>query len=139
MANHHSYHLLLGPILKDRPQCAACSRSAVGTNNLDVVSNMGSEGRLGLHRCEPFATSWPDAAMLTAPTSDRRILFREERIDDLASSATTDRRESCRERWTVVCPAIVDLVIDDGLHVAHANLRSLKFGLGKITVGRSGG
>src|SRR4029077_16894203 len=40
----HNYHHLYGEILKDKDDISCVLEIGVGTNNLDIVSNMGTRG-----------------------------------------------------------------------------------------------
>lgn len=126
----HNYQYLYAPILKNPERVTAVLEIGLGTNNVDVVSNMGRHGSPGAS-LRAFRDFLPNAAIFGADI-DRRILFQEERIrtyyvdqTDLESFAELDR-ETDRE---------FDLIIDDGLHAPNANIAVLLFGLKKLKKG----
>src|SRR5437868_3571150 len=77
-AQHHDYHHLYGTILENRASISAVFEIGLGTNNEDVVSNMGSSGRPG-SSLRAFRDFLPTAKIFGADV-DRRILFSEDRI-----------------------------------------------------------
>jgi hypothetical protein len=122
-----NYHHLYGEILKSRDDVDCVLEIGLGTNNLDVASNMGAEGQPGAS-LRAFREFLPNAAIVGADI-DRRVLFQEHRIrtyfvdqTDPASLASLGRN----------LPEAIDLIIDDGLHAPNANLAVLTFGLGKL-------
>jgi hypothetical protein len=124
----HDYELLYGPLLV-RGVKRGILEIGLGTNNLDVVSSMGLEGRPGgsLRAFRDF-TGMP----VFGADIDRRILFREELIETFYVDQT-EKRSFDKLRSNT--PADLDLVIDDGLHAPNANLATLAFGLEKIREG----
>jgi hypothetical protein len=129
-ANQHNYHYLYGVILKNRTAIKGVLEIGMGSNNTDVVSNMGTGGKPGasLRSFRDFLAS----AKIYGADVDKRILFQEERIktfyvDQIDPSSFMELDKSI--------PPDLDLVIDDGLHSPDANVETLKFGLTKIRVG----
>lgn len=129
-ASSHDYHHLYGAILQDRTAVHAVLEIGLGTNNEDVVSNMGQRGRPGAS-----LRAWRDflpLAHVYGADVDRRVLFEEERIRtfhvDQLEQGTFD--ELGRE-----VPADLDLIIDDGLHTPGANLATLLFALPRLKHG----
>jgi hypothetical protein len=127
---HNDYHNIYGPILKNRDEITGILEIGMGTNNTDVVSNMGLWGYPGasLKAFRDFLKS----AMIFGADIDKRILFEDERIEtffvDQTKSVTfTELGKSI--------PSNLDLVIDDGLHSPNANIETLNFGLTKIRIG----
>ncbi len=126
----HDYHLLYGPLLKQRDRITAILEIGLGTNNPDVVSNMGIGGSPGAS-LRAFRDFLP-AATIYGADIDRRILFSEDRIatffvDQTAPATFLDLAKAT--------PSDLDLVIDDGLHCPPANIATLQFGLEKIRIG----
>jgi hypothetical protein len=124
----HDYHLLYGAILTRIGKVDALLEIGLGTNNEDVVSSMGAQGRPGAS-LRAFAEFLPSARIYGADF-DRRILFQEDRIrtffvdqTELASFAEIEALET------------FDLVIDDGLHAPNANLAVLLFALRRLNQG----
>jgi hypothetical protein len=129
-ATLHNYHLLYGPILADRDSVASLLEVGLGTNNPDVVSNMGMDGRPGAS-LRAFRDYLPKAQVYGADV-DRRILFSEERI----TTFFVDQTEP--GSFDPIGAAIddnFDLIIDDGLHSPNANLATLLFGFERLTIG----
>lgn len=129
-ATKHDYNLLYGSILTPRDSITALLEVGIGTNNLDVLSNMGIDGKPGAS-LRAFRDFLPNAQIYGADV-DERILFGEERIrtcyvdqTDLASFGAVAGSTSDD----------FDLIIDDGLHSPHANLATLLFALGKLKIG----
>jgi hypothetical protein len=129
-ASVHSYHELYGSILSDRNSICAILEIGLGTNNLDVPSNMGQGGKPGAS-IRAFKMFLPNADIFGADI-DTRILFEEERIKTFYVDQT--KPESLISLGEQI-PECLDLVIDDGLHSPNANVETLRFALGKIKVG----
>lgn len=127
---HHGYHYLYGPILAQRAQVRAVLEIGMGTDNTDVVSNMGAEGRPGasLRAFREFLS----AATIFGADIDRAILFDEERIKTFFVDQTDSATFEALGRSI---PEHLDLVIDDGLHSPDANIRTLQFGLSRVKPG----
>lgn len=129
-ANHHNYHLLYGSILEDRNSVKRILEIGIGTNNEDVVSNMGFRGHPGAS-LRAFRDFCPNA-MIYGADIDRRILFEEERI------ATRFIDQTDPASFDALLSELIgdfDLVIDDGLHSPNANIASLDFGLKLVKAG----
>ncbi|WP_456386183.1 hypothetical protein [Profundibacter sp.] len=129
-ANRHNYHILLGAILKDPEKVTAVLEVGLGTNNKDVVSNMGRKGHPGAS-VRAFRDFLPNATIYGADF-DKRILFTEDRIKTYFVDQTS--QETFVELAAHI-PEECDLIIDDGLHSPHANIATLIFGLQKVKVG----
>jgi hypothetical protein len=129
-SNFHNYQLLYGPILANRAEIAGVLEIGLGTNNIDVVSNMGSRGRPGAS-LRAFRSFLPHANIYGADV-DKRVLFEEERIKTYFVDQTDPATFESLGR---MIPPELDLVIDDGLHSPNANIATLKFGLSKIKLG----
>ena len=129
-ATLHDYHYLYGHILKDAGAITGICEIGLGTNNIDVVSNMGDAGRPGAS-LRAFRDHCQNAQVYGADI-DRRILFEDDRIRtffvDQTDVASIDALGQS-------VPDGLDLVIDDGLHSPDANLNSLRFALAKIKIG----
>jgi hypothetical protein len=126
-ASQHEYHHLYGSILQSPSTITALLEIGLGTNNEDVVSNMGRTGRPGAS-LRAFRDFLPNAQIYGADV-DPRVLFEEERIRtfhvDQLQAHTMD--ELARH----VAPEF-DLIIDDGLHTPGANLATLLFALPRL-------
>lgn len=126
----HNYHFIYGMVLSEPRAITALLEVGLGTNNLDMVSNMGSEGRPGAS-LRAFREFLPNALIYGADV-DRRILFEEERIrtffvdqTDLDSFSELDKEIGCS----------LDLIIDDGLHSPSANIAVLSYAVTKLKPG----
>lgn len=123
-ANSHDYHKLYGPILQNSSTVNGVLEVGLGTNNTDVVSHMGSNGKPGAS-LRAFKEYLPNANIYGADV-DQRILFQEERIStffvDQTNTQTFDTLLS-------QVPNNLDLIIDDGLHSPDANITFLLFAL----------
>lgn len=126
----HDYHYLYGSILSDNETIDSIFEIGLGTNNTDVVSTMGDQGRPGAS-LRAFRDFCPNARVYGADI-DRRVLFSEDRIDTFFVDQTdpTTFDDIYRE-----IPVEFDLVIDDGLHSPNANIASLNFALKLVKPG----
>lgn len=131
-ASEHEYHWLYGEILAPvRDQQLAILEIGLGTNNTDVVSNMGRAGKPGAS-LRAFRDFLPRAQIFGADV-DRRILFSEERIATYYVDQTDE--QAFRELDTNLGGRAFDLIIDDGLHAPNANLTTLVFALDRLKPG----
>ena len=130
-SDSHNYDIVYSAILHSRKQDKInVLEIGLGTNNVDVVSHMGKRGKPGAS-LRAFASFLPNSRVFGADV-DSRVLFREERIetyyvDQLNPDSFLNLDKSL--------PSALDLMIDDGLHAPTANLNSLTYFLGKMTVG----
>lgn len=129
-ATYHSYYILYDYILARRGVIERVFEIGLGTNNTDVVSNMGAGGRPGAS-LRAFREHLPNARIYGADL-DRRILFTEDRIETFPVDQTDDASFEVLGRSL---PSGFDLMIDDGLHSPNANLKSLRFFLPRLKVG----
>jgi len=128
-STERNYHHLYGDILKHRDDVSYVLEIGLGSNNLDVVSNMGTTGMPGAS-LRAFRDFLPNATIFGADV-DERILFQDDRIQtyfvdqtDLASLESLGKH----------IPDAMDLIIDDGLHSPNANVAVLAFGLNKLKI-----
>jgi len=102
----------------------------LGTNNPNLVSSMGIEGKPGAS-IRAFRDFLPNSNIYGADV-DRDILFTENRIQTFF----VDQLEYDSFQGLVLPDnQKYDLIIDDGLHNVAANLNTLLFGLNNICVG----
>jgi hypothetical protein len=128
--NFHNYHMLYAHILRNPGAIRRILEIGLGTNNDDVVSNMGLDGRPGAS-LRAFRDFLPNAQVFGADV-DRRILFAEDRI----VTAFVDQTDlSTFDSLGGTIGADFDLIIDDGLHAPNANLATLIFALERLRVG----
>lgn len=120
-ANPNEYYKFYASVLDGGTE--AVFEIGLGTNNTDVASNMGPEGRPGAS-LRGFRDFLPTAKIFGADV-DERILFQEERIKTRRVDQMDYASLSSLKTWL---PPL-DLFIDDGLHSFTANLNSLALGL----------
>tara|TARA_Y100001933_G_scaffold150241_1_gene148712 strand:+ start:311 stop:1174 length:864 start_codon:yes stop_codon:yes gene_type:complete len=126
-AAKHDYYWFYGKLLKNRKEIKKILEIGLGTNNLDVISNMGKDGKPGAS-LRAFRDFCPNAQIYGADI-DERILFTEERIK------TFDLDQTKLNTFNNLSKLIgydFDLIIDDGLHEPLANINSLNFALKHI-------
>ena len=123
-ATKHDYFWFYGKILKENSEINKILEIGIGTNNKDVISNMGEGGTPGasLRAFKSFCKN----ANIYGADIDKRILFKEERIktyylDQTNLDSYKNLEKNIGENF--------DLIIDDGLHESRANVYSLNFGL----------
>ena len=128
-ASFHDYHLLYGAVLASR-DAAAILEIGLGTNNKNVVSNMGIAGKPGasLRAFRDFLRG----AQIYGADIDQAVLFKEDRIATFFVDQTD--LNSFKSLGDSV-PRELDLIIDDGLHSPNANLATLIFGLERLKLG----
>jgi len=108
----HNYHLLYGWILKNRrSHSIRLLEIGLGTNNVNIPSNMGLAGRPGAS-LRAFRDWAPNAAVFGADI-DRQILFEEPRIRTRFVDQTAP--DTLRQLKTDFGTNF-DLIIDDGYH-----------------------
>lgn len=129
-ASKHNYYLVYAGILSPRDAVKKVFEIGLGTNNIDVVSTMGRDGKPGAS-LRAFRDYCPNAEVWGGDF-DTRILFKEERIRTIFVDQTnTDTFDNIKNDLG----AEFDLMIDDGLHSPNANLNSLAFFLPRLKVG----
>lgn len=114
-------------------ECLRLLEIGLGTNDPNLISTMGSDGR---HRCggslRAFRDYLPNAFIFGADV-DRACLFSEQNIetyfvDQLDFNTFADLYNRCGG-------TNFDILIDDGLHSIGANLNTLIFGLNAVNSG----
>jgi len=128
-ATDHNYHYVYGAILRHRESITTLLEIGLGSNNEDVVSNMGRLGKPGAS-LRAFRDFLPNAQLYGADI-DRRVLFQDDRIRtffvDQTNLASFEALRSKVEKN-------LDLIIDDGLHSPNANIATLIFALDQLRV-----
>jgi hypothetical protein len=121
-ATTHDYHILYSNLLlKTRTQRLNVLEIGLGTNNIDVQSNMGPEGKPGAS-LRAFRDFLPNSRIYGADVDDR-ILFEEDRIKTFKVDQLS--LNSLRKLALIFKPFQFDLVIDDGLHRFISNVNTL--------------
>jgi SAM-dependent methyltransferase len=125
-ASVHNYHLVYASVLKPKRETPMnILEIGLGTNNIDVMSNMGLDGKPGAS-LRAFRDMYKKAQIFGADI-DERVLFTEERIRTFFVDQT--KQETLENLRKDLSQFQFDLVIDDGLHNSHANLNTLNFAL----------
>jgi len=123
----HRYDLVYQSVFDDLKtnQSINILEIGLGTNNKDIVSHMGKNGRPGasLYAYREF---FPKANIFGADV-DKRILFESERI----KTAYVDqlRTETFEQMHRELGEPYLDLFIEDGLHSVSASLNSLNYAI----------
>ena len=131
-AYKHKYHILYGKLLTPRKKISNILEIGLGTNNTDLVSSMGTEGRPGAS-LRAFRDFCMNAEVIGADI-DKRILFKEDRIktfyvDQTSNSSLNYLKDKFTNKF--------DLIIDDGLHSPDANINTLRIATTLIKKGGS--
>lgn len=113
----HSYSFFYDCIFSHcRESIKLLFECGIGTNNLDIKSNMSSNGKPGAS-----LRVWKDYflnATIIGADIDERILFEEERIKTFKVDQTDPY--SIKEMWSKINIENFDIIIDDGLHTHNA-------------------
>jgi SAM-dependent methyltransferase len=122
----HNYYIAYATLLKGKKeQPINILEIGLGTNNIDVMSNMGTFGKPGAS-LRSFRDMYKNANIYGADV-DKRILFSEERIKTFFVDQTNPA--SFDELKKQLNGIQFDLIIDDGLHNSQANLNTTNFAL----------
>ena len=125
----HNYDLIYSSILMNYSKINFdILEIGLGTNKLDVVSNMGIQGRPGAS-----LRSWREflpQARIVGCDIDSRILFNENQIETYFLDQTSD--DSWINLFSTLGDRKFDLIVDDGLHSPFANLRTIIHGLPRL-------
>lgn len=119
-ATDHDYYEVYGSAL-DRNKRLRILEIGLGTNNLAFQSNMGLGGRPGAS-LRAFR-DWAPKAEVFGADIDRSVLFEEERIKTFFVDQTDPASLS---NLAAQVGSGFDLIIDDGLHLPHANLNTIE-------------
>ena len=129
-SSKHDYHFFYAYFLRDKKEIKNIVEIGLGTNNVDVVSNMGINGKPGAS-LRAFKDFCPNANIYGGDI-DERILFNEDRISTFFVNQTCQK--SLNE-FKKKLPNEIDLFIDDGLHSPHANINTLAIAITLIKKG----
>jgi hypothetical protein len=125
---HHNYTLLYKAIFENRRNEALnLFEVGLGTNNTDVPSNMGLNGKPGAS-LYGWREYFPNANIVGADV-DKRILFQSDRISTFYVDQLNS--EVIKNMWDNI-PYMFDIIIDDGLHTYNANINFLNNSLNKL-------
>lgn len=129
-ATKHDYHKVYSTLFKDPSSVRRVFEIGLGTNSGKILSTMGINATPGAS-IRSWRQYFPNAEVIGADV-DRDILFSDDRIITYFLDQT--KEDSFRQIDKIVGTDF-DLMIDDGLHALHANLRSLRFFLPKLSKG----
>jgi hypothetical protein len=129
-SNDHNYHFVYGEILSSREKKMHILEIGIGSNNLDIVSNMGLGGTPGAS-LRTFRDFCANSEVIGADI-DERILFNETRISTTRVDQTD--QESLMQ-FQKNFPVKFDLIVDDGLHSPLANISTLELGMKTVKSG----
>lgn len=90
----------------------------LGSNNLDIPSNMGLNGKPGAS-LQMWKEYFPNAEIFGADI-DKRILFNEDRIKTYFVDQYSS--ESIKKMWLDINRKNFDIIIDDGIHDYKGNI-----------------
>lgn len=129
-ATTHDYYRVYAALLKQKHGMPLhILEIGLGTNNVDIPSNMGTYGKPGAS-VRAFRDRFPGALVFGADI-DTRILFEETRIKTAYVDQT--RPETYDALMDTLGKELqFDLIIDDGLHNSEANLNTLNFALSRL-------
>ena len=124
-STHHDYHLAYGSLLNERrTQPTRLLEIGIGTNNPAIISTMGISGKPGAS-LRAFRDFLPRGRIFGADI-DSSILFHDQRIETYFIDQT--RSETFLDLQKQIGGEL-DVIIDDGLHAADANLATMTFAL----------
>lgn len=104
----------------------------LGTNNTDMVSNMGTSGKPGAS-LRGWRHFFPNGQIFGADI-DRRVLFTDERIYTFYCDQNVG--ETIREMWeSPILAEEFDIIIEDGLHIFESNVNFFEHSYHKLKVG----
>lgn len=126
----HNYTIIYNHIFKSkRNDNINLFEVGLGTNNLDVPSNMGPNGKPGAS-VYGWREYFPNANIIGADI-DKRILFNSERIKTYYTNQL--KADDIKAMWDEIDNDILfDIMIDDGLHECHANINFLVNSIHKL-------
>ena len=131
LSGHHNYTLEYSRIFKNiKDNASNIFELGLGTNNTDIPSNMGENGKPGasLYGWKEYFLN----AHIYGADIDSRILFSDDRISTFYVDQTNS--ETIDILWTneKLKNIQFDIMIDDGLHELDANINFLKHSIHKL-------
>jgi len=122
------YHHIYSRLFPKPQKISNVFEIGLGTNNLDVPSNMGKDGVPGASLLA-FQDFFPNADIHGADI-DKRILFDRDRIH---THYVDQRSYQSFNNLPSTIGSSFDLMIDDGLHAPQPNINSLSWFLTKLS------
>jgi len=130
-SGHHNYTEFYYDIFNDiKNNKLHVFEVGLGTNNLDVPSNMGPNGIPGAS-LRGWKQFFPNSKIYGADV-DRRILFSEDRIETFYVDQTNENDIAELWRNDSIDSVLFDIIVDDGLHTVDANVTFLKNSIHKL-------
>ena len=130
-SGHHNYTEFYYDIFNDiKNNKLNVFEVGLGTNNLDVPSNMGPNGIPGAS-LRGWKRFFPNSNIYGADV-DRRILFSEDRIETFYVDQTNENDIAELWRNDPIDSVLFDIIVDDGLHTVDANVTFLKNSIHKL-------
>jgi hypothetical protein len=129
---HHNYTTIYYELFKDlRYSKLNIFELGIGTNNLNIPSNMGKNAKIGasLFGWEQF---FPNSIIYGADI-DTDILFKTDRIKTFYCDQTN--LIDIKNLWDNIKNTEFDIIIDDGLHTFDANFLFFKESMYKLKKG----
>lgn len=125
----HSYTDYYETIFVNKEEVRWVFECGIGTNNLDVDSNMGLGGKPGasLRVWKKYFKN----ANIVGVDIDKRILFEEDRIETYFLDQLDVN--SILQFWKSRGNECYDLMIDDGLHQLGASMNLLKYSIDRLS------
>lgn len=124
-----NYHHIYASLFPDPSVVSSVLEIGLGSNNPNVISNMGTAGVPGAS-CRAFRSFFTSARIYGADI-DSQILFSEDRIETFY---VNQQEPSTFTQLGCHVPATIDLIIDDGLHMPSANIATLNFALSRVSL-----
>lgn len=128
---HHNYTRVYSALFDPmRANTMNVFELGLGTNNLDVPSNMGPYGRPGAS-LYGWREYFPQSQIYGADV-DQRILFQSDRIKTYYTDQLSET--AIRGMWSQI-DVDFDILIDDGLHTHEGNISFLRHSWHKVKKG----
>jgi SAM-dependent methyltransferase len=115
---------------KNRNQRVRLLEVGIGTNNPNIDSNMGPNGKPGAS-----LRGWKEyfhSGEIFGIDIDKSILFKEDRIDTFYCDQTNDKSIELLFENNLELKDQFDIIIDDGLHTFNANRQFLESSIHKL-------
>jgi hypothetical protein len=130
-SDNHNYTTFYNYIFSEnRDNLLNIFELGIGTNNPDLPSSMGINGRPGAS-LYGFREYFPNSQIFGADI-DKNIIFESERI----KTFFVDQRDAeiIKDMWSNI-PEMFDIMLDDGLHEYSANINFLENSIHKLKDG----
>lgn len=124
----HDYHKIYASYIGDKNEFTLVE-IGLGSNNLDVISNMSSSGNPGAS-LYAFSEAFPKSTIIGCDI-DKRILFNQDNIQTYYLDQNDYLSYSVLSKFK----GEIDFLIDDGLHAQNANLNTLLFSFENLKPG----